>query len=82
MSLGILAEIDTNALFEVVWGSLAAVIVLSVAFSVMLLGLIRLTDTRREGRPAASIGFGLMAFAGLIGFAAAVIYGFVIIIQK
>ncbi len=77
-----LATVDVGGLFQVVWGSLAAVLVLSTAFAAMLLGLIRSSETRREGAVAASLGFGLVAVVGLAAFTGAMVYGFTIIIQK
>ena len=78
----VIAQIDTDALLQVVWGSLAATVILSVAFSVLLLGLVRSAEARREGRMVQTAAFALIAFGGLAAFSAAIAYGFAIIIDK
>lgn len=77
-----IAAINTHALLEVVYASVALGLVLSVAFSLLLYGAVRSADHRRDGSTGAALAFGLLAMLGAAGFATIVAYGFYIIIAK
>jgi hypothetical protein len=78
----VIAKIDTHALLQVIYGSALAVVAITTAFAVLLYGLVRSADLRREGHSGASARYAVLAGLGLAGFAAAVVYGFFIILQK
>ena len=74
--------VDTKALLEVVWASLAAGVGGTAAFSIALVGATRFSDMRREGRgveAAIYAAVGALALAACLG---AVALGFVVIVSK
>lgn len=73
--------INTHALLEVVYASIALGLVLSMAFSALLYGAVRAADHRRDGNTGSAAAFGLLAAIGAAGFAAIVAYGFWIIVS-
>jgi hypothetical protein len=77
-----IAAIDTGKLFELVWAAGLAGIAFCAVFAVAILGVTRLTDMRQAGRgTAAALYLGLSVLA-LVAFAAAVVFGIAVIIQK
>lgn len=77
-----LAAIDTHALLEVAYTSIAIVLVVSFAFAVLLYGAVRSADHRRDGSRVAAFGFAVLAALGAATCGAVVAYGFHIIIAK
>jgi len=78
----IFSEVDFHALFEVVYTSVAIVLVISIAFGALLYGAVRSTDSGREGQSAAAFGYALLALLGTTVCTLVVGYGFYIIIAK
>jgi hypothetical protein len=74
--------VDTNALFDVIWASLAAGVGGTAAFSVALVGATRFSDMRREGRGVQAVMFGVLGVVSLALCLGAVVYGIVIITSK
>jgi hypothetical protein len=77
-----LGDIDAAALGNVIWASLVAGIVIIGTFVAGLYGLTRSAELRRAGRAGAAVPYALLAAAGLTLFAAAVVIGFTIMINK
>jgi hypothetical protein len=77
-----LAAVDTDALLQLVWVAPVAVLAVSVAYSFVIHGVARASDSRRAGRSAAATAYGALAVVAAIAFAAAVIFGVVIITSK
>ena len=71
----VLAEIDVGLLFEVVWASALASVVVSVLFALVVLFGARSAETRRAGHGTAAMAYGaaaavsFAAFAFLVGYA-------------
>lgn len=76
------AAINTHALIEVVYTSIALGLVLSASFSVLLYGAVRAADHRRDGERGAAAGFALLTSLAAVAFTAIVAYGFYVIISK
>jgi hypothetical protein len=74
--------IDTKALFDVIWASLAAGVGGTAAFSLALVGATRFSEMRREGRAAEAATYAVLAGVSLALCLAAVAFGFVVIISK
>jgi hypothetical protein len=74
--------VDTKALLDVVWVSLAAGVGGTAAFSLALVGATRFTDMRRAGRGTEAVLFGVLGIAALAVCLGAIAFGFVIIISK
>jgi hypothetical protein len=69
-------------LVRVLWSALAATVVVSVTFSLAILGLVRLTDLRAEGRSRPAAAYGVLAGGASVAFIAAVVYGVILVTQK
>jgi hypothetical protein len=74
--------VDTHALLNVVWASLAAGVGGTAAFSIAIAGTTRFVDMRRAGRPLEAGLFAVAAVAGLGVCLAAITYGLFEIINK
>jgi hypothetical protein len=74
--------VDTKALLDVVWASLAAGVGGTAAFSLALVGATRFSDMRRAGRGAEAVLFGVLGVVSLAVCLGAIAFGFVVIISK
>jgi hypothetical protein len=74
--------VDTHALLNVVWASLAAGVGGTAAFSVAIAGATRFVDMRRAGRPLEAGLFAVAAVVGLGICLGAIAYGLFEIINK
>jgi hypothetical protein len=74
--------VDTHALLNVVWASLAAGVGGTAAFSLAIVGATRFLDLRREGRGAEATIFVLLAVTGVALCVGAVALGLYAIINK
>lgn len=74
--------VDGHALLQVLWVGAASGVGVTAAFGVALLGVIRATDLRRNGRGAEAAIHGVVGVIALAAVAAAVVYGIVIMTQK
>ena len=74
--------VDWAALRDVVVASLAAGVGITVAFSLAIMGLTRLSEMRRDERVVEAWAFGVLAVAGLAVSGAAVVYGIVLMTSK
>jgi hypothetical protein len=54
----------------------------AIAFSLIIVGVARADDARREGNGATATVYSALAFVSLAVFAAVVIYGVTIIVKK
>lgn len=77
-----LALAPASALVRVIYSSILASAVVTVAFSLALLGLVRGADLRRANRTAPAMACTLAALLALILCGAAVVYGLVLVGQK
>ena len=76
------AAIDTTALLKMLYSSLLASVVVAVVFSTALLGAIRASDMRREGRGVAASAYAVLAAVGGLVASGVVVYGLVLIARK
>ena len=74
-----IASVDVSGLFELVWFAPLAAVVVTVSYSLCVLGATRSTDARRDG--AAGLGAAWFVVAVLAGLAvtAEVVFGIGII---
>lgn len=70
------------AMVKVVWSSLAASLVITTAFSLAILGLIRVGDMRAAGRAMCARAYATLALVSLLVFGGSVAYGVVLVTQK
>ena len=78
----VLAAVDWDALLQVVWVSVLAGIGVTSAFAMAIYGTTRAVDLSRNGRVAEAGLFALVAAAGLLAVAAAVVFGIVVMTDK
>jgi hypothetical protein len=76
------AAIDTGLLFELVWAAAAAGVVVAVCVALVILGVARSDDLRREGRHAAATASAALAGGALLGVAALIVFGISVIVAK
>jgi uncharacterized membrane protein YidH (DUF202 family) len=76
------ASIDTSALFEVIWVSLAAAWVIIGAYSVGLYGSTRYLERRHQSDAGRPLGYAVVAAAGYVVFVAAVVVGFILMVSR
>jgi hypothetical protein len=78
----VLAAIEFGQLFEVVWVSLAACIVVTTAFALVVREGARSVVARRAGESGAAALHATLAAVVFAAFAAFVVVGLVIILRK
>ena len=75
--------VDWEALADVVVASFVAAVGVTIAFSLAIYGVTRLADMwREEHRTTESVGFAVLAGAGLAVTAGAVVLGLVVMLSK
>jgi hypothetical protein len=74
--------VDTQALLDMLWASLAAGIGVTTSFAVAILGATRSVDLSRNGRTGEAAVFGLMAVVAFAVVVAAVVFGIVAMTEK
>ena len=76
------ANVKAGDLVEVIWVSLVAGIVVTTAFSLVILGGARWAEARRNGTSSAAIGWAGLALLAFAAFAGTVVYGVHIMLSK
>jgi hypothetical protein len=77
---GVVAEVvEVGKLANVVLAALVAGVGVTVLFSLAILGLTRVSDTRAAGNGPALIAYACLGILSLAGCAAAVVYGLVLL---
>ena len=77
-----LAEVDTDALLQLAWVAPLATLAVAVTFSLVIHGVARSNDSRRSGKNGAATAYGALAIVAAAAFAAAVVFGVLIITSK
>lgn len=77
-----IAAIDTEALLELMWAAPLAVLTITISYGLVVIGVTRAAEASRDGRAVAAGAYGALAIAGAALFAAAVVFGLIIMIQK
>jgi uncharacterized protein YqgC (DUF456 family) len=79
--MGVPAVIDWGLVGELIWVSLVAGLAVTALFSVAIYGISRAAECRRTGTGAAGT-YGALAVVALVLFAAIVVFGIVVTLQK
>ena len=74
--------VDTTALWQTAVSALAAGIGITAVFSLVILGAARMSEASRDGRTVAATLYAGLALLSLIGTAAAVVIGVVVMSTK
>ena len=77
-----IAAIDIDALLELVWAAPLAVLAVTVSWGLVVNGVTRALEARRDGRIAVAGAYAVIAIAGAAMFAAAVLFGLLIMVSK
>jgi uncharacterized membrane protein YhaH (DUF805 family) len=77
-----LAKIEWNKIGELLYVAPTAALAVAITFSLIIVGVARAEDARRDGNGATATMYSALAFASLAAFAAVVVYGVTIIVQK
>jgi hypothetical protein len=78
----VLAVIEWGKLAELLWAAPLAALVVSVSYSLLILGVSRVSESRRLGDNGSTAAFALLAVVSAAVFAATVVYAFILIIKK
>ena len=77
-----LGVVSAGDIFEVVWVSLAAAVIVSTTYSFVVLGMARSTEAARRGDGTAAVAYAGLAVVAFGIFAAAVVLGVQIMLSK
>jgi uncharacterized membrane protein len=77
-----IAAINVDALLELVWAAPLAVVVVTVSWGLVVNGVTRALEARRDGRVAVAGAHAVVAIAGGALFTAAVVFGLLIMVSK
>jgi hypothetical protein len=80
--MSVLAAIDVGQLARVVWVSLVAGVVVTVAFALVVRSSGRAAEARRAGETGAAAVHATLAAIFLLAFAAIVVVGIAIMVKK
>jgi hypothetical protein len=77
-----LGVVKAGDVFEVVWVSLAAAIIVSTTYSFVVLGMARSAEAARRGEGTVALAFAGLAVVAFVAFAATVVIGVNIMLSK
>ena len=77
-----IAELNTDALLELVWAAPLAVLTVTVAWALVIRGTAQALEASREGRPRAVALNVVLALGGAALFAGALAFGMLIMLSK
>jgi hypothetical protein len=77
-----IAAVDTDALLELVWAGPLAVLAVTVSWGLLVTGVTRAVEARRDGRIAVAGAYAVVAFVGGALFATALVLGLLIMLAK
>jgi hypothetical protein len=69
-------------IIRVLWTSVAATLVVAVAFSAAIRFIVRSGELRSDGRRRTAAGYSALATLALAAFGAAVVYGLILMAHK
>jgi hypothetical protein len=78
----VLGVVKAGDIIEVIWVSLAAAVFVSIAYSVVVLGMARSADAARRGRGTMAVAHAALAVVAFAAFMAAVVAGVNIMLSK
>jgi len=73
--------VDLEALWEASAAAFVAGITIVLVFSIAVFGVSKLADFRRDRRPVAATLSGLLALAGLVATASAIVLGIIVMVS-
>ena len=76
------AAVKAGDILEVVWVSLLAGIVVTIAYSLVILGGARWSEARRSGTSVATIAWAGLALIAFAAFSGTVVFGVHIMLSK
>ena len=76
------AALKAGDILEVIWVSLLAGIVVTVAYSLLIFGGARWAEARRNGASGSAIGWAGLATVAFLAFAGTVVFGVHIMLSK
>lgn len=74
--------VDWSSVVEVIWTSLLGGIGVTAIFALLILGVTRSAELRRNGNALAATGYGVLAMIALVVVAAAVVFGIAVMTHK
>jgi hypothetical protein len=74
--------VKAGDIIEVIWASLVAGIFVSIAYSVVVLGMARSAEAARRGNGTVAVAYAGLAVLAFVAFAAAVVMGVNIMLSK
>ena len=77
-----LGVVQAGDIVEVIWVSLAAAIIVSTTFSLVVLGMARSADAARRGDGTVALAFAGLAVVAFAAFAGTVVIGVNIMLTK
>lgn len=77
-----IAAVDTGKLFELIWASALAGIVVAVSFSLVIIGTTRAADCRRDNRSGAATAYMALTLVALAAFFGSAVFGISVIVSK
>jgi hypothetical protein len=77
-----LGVVKAGDIFEVVWVSLAAAIIVSTTYSFVVLGMARSAEAARRGDGTVALAYAGLAVVAFAAFAATVVIGVNIMLSK
>jgi hypothetical protein len=77
-----IGEIDGSALLQLMWAAPLAVLSVTVAWGLVIRGTTGALEAQRDGHSTLAGAYVLVAIAGAALFAAAVVFGLLIMISK
>jgi hypothetical protein len=78
----VFATLKAGDILEVIWVSLLAGILVTVAYSLVIFGGARWAEARRNGASSAAIGWAGLAVLAFAAFAGTVVFGVHIMLSK
>jgi hypothetical protein len=78
----VLGVVKAGDIIEVIWVSLAAGVFVSIAFSIVVLGMARSAESARSGSGTVAVAYAALALVAFAAFMAAVVAGVNIMLSK
>ena len=77
----IAAIVDTDAVLQVIWVSIAAGVGVTACYGLAILGSTRAIEFGRDGRLAGAVGFAIVGFLGFAVVIAAIVFGILMLLD-
>jgi hypothetical protein len=77
----IAAIVDTDALLQVIWASVAAGVGVTSCYGLAILGATRAVEFGKDGRLAGAAAFAVLGFLGFAVVIAAIVFGILMLVD-